>query len=178
MLSVATITPRKGHRLLIEALALTNRTRWRLDCIGSTTRDPDCAAALCHAIAAHDLESQVRLLGERVPEQLAPAYDAADLFVLPSFHEGYGMAFAEALAYGLPIVATTAGAIPDLVPESAGILVPSGDVPALAAALRRFIGDRALLTKLSEGARRAGAALPDWPAAVARWRAAVACLAA
>ena len=107
------------------------------------------------------------------PAKLAAAYDAADLFVLPSYHEGYGMAFAEALAHGLPIVATRAGAIPDTVPESAGILVPPGDVAALAAALSRVIEDRALLTRLSAGARAAGAALPDWNEAVAQWRNAI-----
>jgi glycosyltransferase involved in cell wall biosynthesis len=106
------------------------------------------------------------------------AYDEADLFVLPSFHEGYGMAYAEALSYGLAIVATTGGAIPYTVPESAGLLVPPGDVDALRDALGRAIADRKLLAKLSEGARRAGAALPDWPQAVGHWRDAVMRLAA
>lgn len=178
LLSVATITPRKGHRLLIEALAGINRDAWRLDCIGSLTRDLACVAELRHLIARHHLETNVRLLGERLPEQLLPAYDEADLFVLPSFHEGYGMAFAEALACGLPIVATTAGAIPYTVPQSAGLLVPPGDVDALRAALGRAINDHALLAKLSEGACRAGAALPDWPQAVGHWRDAVLRLAA
>jgi glycosyltransferase involved in cell wall biosynthesis len=173
LLSVATITPRKAHRVLIEALATLDRDAWRLDCIGSTTRDPACVAALRRAIAADGLESNVRLLGERPPAQLGAAYDDADLFVLPSFHEGYGMAFAEALAHGLPIVATHAGAIPDTVPESAGILVPPGDAPALAAALNRVLTDRALRARLSDGASRAGRALPDWPQAVAGWRDAV-----
>lgn len=178
LLSVATITPRKGHRLLVEALAGIDRDAWRLDCIGSLSRDLACVAELRALIARHHLEANVRLLGERRPEQLPSAYDDADLFVLPSFHEGYGMAFAEALACGLPIVATTAGAIPYTVPQSAGLLVPPGDVDALREALSRAIGDRALLAKLSEGACRAGAALPDWPQAVARWRDAVLRLAA
>jgi glycosyltransferase involved in cell wall biosynthesis len=178
LLAVATITPRKGHRLLIEALADIDRDAWRLDCIGSLTRDLDCVAALRALIARHRLETNVRLLGERQPEQLPLAYDEADLFVLPSFHEGYGMAFAEALAYGVPIVATTAGAIPDTVPQSAGLLVPPGDVAALRGALSRAITDRELLATLNEGARRAGAALPDWPQAVEQWRDAVMRLAA
>lgn len=173
LLSVATVTPRKGHRVLIEALAGLDRAAWRLDCIGSLTRDPDCVAALRDAIARHGLEANVRLLGERQPEQLAPAYAEADLFVLPSFHEGYGMALAEALAHGLAVIATTGGAIPYTVPESAGILVPPGDVDALQDALERAITDRALLAKLRAGACRAGAALPDWAQAVACWRAAV-----
>jgi len=178
LLAVATITPRKGHRLLIEALAGIDHDTWRLDCIGSLTRDPDCVAELRDAIVRNGLESNVRLLGERQPQQLPLAYEEADLFTLPSFHEGYGMAYAEALAYGLPIVATTGGAIPHTVPESAGLLVPPGDVDALKAALSRAIADRFLLAQLSEGARRAGAALPDWPQAVGQWRDAVARLAA
>ena len=178
LLSVATITPRKGHRLLIEALAGIDREAWRLDCIGSLTRDLDCVAELRDLITRNHLETNVRLLGERQPQQLPLAYDEADLFVLPSFHEGYGMAYAEALSYGLPIVATTGGAIPYTVPQSAGLLVPPGDVDALREALGRAISDRKLLAKLSEGARRAGAALPDWPQAVGQWRDAVMRLAA
>jgi glycosyltransferase involved in cell wall biosynthesis len=178
LLSVATVMPRKGHRLLIEALADIDRDTWRLDCIGSLTRDLACVAELREAIAHRGLEANVRLLGERQPQQLPLAYDEADLFVLPSFHEGYGMAYAEALSYGLPIIATTGGAIPYTVPESAGILVPPGDVDALRAALGRAIGDRKLLAALSDGARRAGAVLPDWPHAVDQWRDAVVRLAA
>jgi glycosyltransferase involved in cell wall biosynthesis len=178
LLSVATITPRKGHRLLIEALAGIDRETWRLDCIGSLTRDLDYVAGLRDLITRNRLETNVRLLGEHQPPQLPLAYDEADLFVLPSFHEGYGMAFAEALSYGLAIIATTGGAIPYTVPESAGILVPPGDVDALREALDRAIGDRKLLAELSEGARRAGAALPDWPQAVGQWRDAVLRLAA
>ena len=173
LLSVATVTPRKGHHLLIEALAGIDRAAWRLDCIGSLTRDLACVAALRDSIARHRLESNVRLLGEYRPEQLPRAYDEADLFVLPSYLEGYGMAFAEALAYGLPIIATTAGAISYTVPESAGLLVPPGEVAALRAALMRATSDRALLARLSEGARRAGAALPDWQQAARQWRDAV-----
>jgi glycosyltransferase involved in cell wall biosynthesis len=178
VLSIATVTPRKGHRLLIEALANLDPAAWRLDCIGSLTRDPACSAELRDVITRHGLTANVRLLGEQQPQQLAPAYEDADVFVLPSFHEGYGMAFAEALAHGLPVIATTGGAIPDTVPESAGILVPPGDVGALTQALERVISDRALLAKLSAGARRAGAALPDWPQAVMHWRDSVARLTA
>lgn len=173
MLTVASITPRKGHRMLVEALASLDRATWRLDCIGSLTRDPDCVAELRETIMAHGLETNVRLLGERPPAQLNPAYDDADLFVLPSFHEGYGMAYAEAMAHGLPVIATTAGAIPDTVPKGAGILVPPGDVAALTEALERATRDTAFLARLSAGARRTAAELPDWREAVAHWREAV-----
>jgi glycosyltransferase involved in cell wall biosynthesis len=169
LLSVATITPRKGHLLLVEALATLRRNDWTLDCIGSLDRDTEYAAALQAAIARHGLGDRIKLHGELAPAQLDPLYDAADMFVLPSFHEGYGMAFAEALAHGLPIIATQAGAIPDTVPESAGILVPPGDLPALAEALRFCLDNRAALLRFAQGAAQAGADLPDWRQAATRW---------
>ena len=170
LLCVATVTPRKGHLLLIEALASLKRADWQLDCIGSLDRDPVCAAQLCDAIATHGLGNRVTLAGERAPHELGAAYDRADLFVLPSYHEGYGMAFAEALAHGLPIIATRAGAIPDTVPASAAILVPPGDVDALRDALSTLLDDRDHLARLARGAAEAGAALPDWDQAAIQWQ--------
>ena len=172
LLTVGTVTPRKGHLVLIEALSALSDCDWRLVCIGSLRRDPAAAAVLRHAIAANGLEQRVALLGETSRATLEAAYRDADLFVLPSYHEGYGMAFAEALAYGLPIVATTAGAIPDTVPADAALLVPRGDVTALREALQRMLTDEALRTRLAAGAMRAGATLPDWPTAVECWTAA------
>jgi glycosyltransferase involved in cell wall biosynthesis len=112
------------------------------------------------------------LAGEWPPEGLSVAYAEADVFVLPSYHEGYGMAFAEALAWGLPVVGTAAGAIPEVVPASAGLLVPPGDVRALAEALGRILDEPGLRESLARGAAAAGAALPDWGTAVQRWAAA------
>lgn len=169
LLTVATLTPRKGHRLLVEALAGLKDRDWHLDCIGSLSRDPATVASVRAAIREHGLDGRVTLAGEWAPETIGRAYAAADLFVLPSYHEGYGMAFAEALAFGLPIVGTRAGAIPDTVPESAGLLVPPGDAHALAAALGQFMDDGALQARLAAGAAVAGRALLDWEAAIDLW---------
>ena len=84
------------------------------------------------------------------------------LFVLASRFEGYGMAYAEALSHGLPVIGTTAGAIPDTVPQEAGLLVASGDVDALAQALRRVIADADLRRRLSDAALAAARTLPTW----------------
>jgi glycosyltransferase involved in cell wall biosynthesis len=172
LLTAATLTPRKGHLILAAALARLADLDWRWQCIGSTERDPATTAALREFIAAHGLGDRVDIAGEWPPDRLAAAYRAADCLVLPSFHEGYGMAFAEALARGLPVVACRAGAVPDLVPESAGILVPPGDVAALAVALRQIIADPALRRRLAAGAAAVGATLPDWPQSVRLWAAA------
>ncbi len=169
LLAVGTVTPRKGHLLLIEALAELADRAWRLRCIGSLTRDPPTAAALERAIAEHRLGDRVTLEGEWPPERLGAAYAEADAFVLPSQHEGYGMAFAEALAYGLPVIGTTGGAIPEVVPATASLLVPPGDREALVAALRLLLDNADLGARLAAGAAAAGAALPDWPAAVQGW---------
>ncbi len=178
LLTVGTLTPRKGHLDLVEALADLGGLDWRLDCVGSLVRDPHCAAAVRRAIEAHRLGGRITLLGELPAADLDAAWRRADAFVLPSLHEGYGMAFAEALVRGLPIVATRAGALPETVPADASLQVPPGDVGALRCTLRRLLGDAALRGALAAGARRAGAELPDWPTAVDRWTAVVDRLAA
>jgi len=169
LLTVATLTPRKGHRLLIEALAALDRRDWHLTAVGSLERDDDTVAAVRALIDEHGLASQVDLVGERPPEQLSAAYRAADLFVLPSYYEGYGMAYAEAMAHGLPIIGTDAGAIPETVPAAAGILVPAGDRAALTRALDRLIGDGALRRGYAAGARAAAAGLVDWALTARNW---------
>ena len=178
LLAVGTITPRKGHLLLVEALAELTDYDWQLTCIGSLERDPSAAAALRRAVAEQKLGDRVALAGERPPELLSAAYQDADLFVLPSYHEGYGMAYAEALAHGLPVIATTAGAIPDTVPATTSILVPPGDVAALREALRQVFVDGRLRSRLAAGAALAAMALPDWPTAARRCAAALDRLAA
>jgi glycosyltransferase involved in cell wall biosynthesis len=160
LLSIGTLTPRKGHDLLIEALARLADLSWTCRIIGSPDRAPVTAAELGALIARHGLQSRIILAGETA--DLAAAYGAADVFVLASRHEGYGMVFAEAMQHGLPIIATTAGAIPEAVPSAAGILVPPDDVAALAGALEQMIRDSALRARYAAGARSAALALPSW----------------
>jgi glycosyltransferase involved in cell wall biosynthesis len=162
MLCVASLTLRKGHLVLLEALGRLSDLDWRLTCVGSAERDPACARTVRGAIRRLGLEERVRLVGERDGAALGPFYDAADLFVLASHHEGFGMVLADALARGLPIVSTTAGAIPETVPSSAGLLVPPGDGEALAGALARVIAEPELRARLAEGAQKAREHLPGW----------------
>jgi glycosyltransferase involved in cell wall biosynthesis len=172
LLCVANLVPLKGHGVLVAALARLRDLDWTLLCIGSLERDRATADAVRRTIADAGLERRIVLAGERAPAAVAAAYGAADAFVLPSFHEGYGMVYAEAMANGLPVIATIAGAIPELVPPSAGLLVPPGDPAALAQAVRRVIADPRLAARLAAGSREAGARLPDWPRAIADWEAA------
>lgn len=160
---VGTVTPRKGHRILVEALAGLREQDWELLCAGSTTRCPETAAQVRAAIEAAGLDHRVQLLGEIEPHELAELYDRCDLCVSASLYEGYGMALTEALARGLPVVAAAGGAVAGTVPAGAGLLVPPGDVAALRQALRRFLLEPDLATHLRQGARAARARLPVWP---------------
>ena len=107
-------------------------------------------------------ERRQGLVGAVAAERLTEFYANADVFVLASRFEGYGMAFAQAIAHGLPILGTTAGAIPETVPCEAGILVPPDDSVALAAALRRLATDPGERARLGAGAQAAAARLPTW----------------
>ena len=162
LLAVGSVVPRKGYDTLIAALAPLADLPWRLAIVGDRDRDEAAAAKLDAAILEHRLAAKVDMLGTLPAERLASLYTEADLFVLPSLFEGYGMAFAEALAHGLPVVGTTAGAIPDTVPPNAGVLVEPNDVKALTRTLRMLIGNSKERQWFAEGAREAGAALPRW----------------
>jgi glycosyltransferase involved in cell wall biosynthesis len=162
LLTVASITPRKGHALLIEALSGLQQLDWTLRCVGSLDLDRACADRLREQIAHTGLAARISLLGELPQEQLCWEYAAADLFVLPSYLEGFGMALAEAIAHGIPVLSTTAGAIPDTVPPAAGRLIPPGDGQALTAALRELIANPRAREDLRQGAQNAASRMPGW----------------
>ena len=160
LLAVGSLVPRKGYDVLIAALAQLTHLPWRLTVVGDCERSPQTARQVRADIARFALAEQIALLGTVGTDELAPLYASADLFVLPSRFEGYGMAYAEALAHGVPVVGTTAGAIPATVPADAGVLVPPDDVDALAAELQRLIANAGERDRLAAGAR--AAAFPSW----------------
>jgi len=162
LLCVATLTPRKGHAVLFDALAELRDRDWHLYCVGSLQRDIPTVTALRGQMERLGLTERITLLGEVTQEGLAQRYAQADLFVLASYLEGYGMALAEALSRGLPLVSTSAGAIPETVPANAAILVPEGDSSALANALARVMDDPTVLKDLTRGSRIARDRLPTW----------------
>jgi len=163
LLSVGAVVPRKGFDVLIAALARLAELPWRLAIAGDRTRDPAAAARLDAGIARHGLAGRVEVLGALPDDRIAALYAGSDLFVLASRHEGYGMAFAEAMAHGLPVIGTTAGAIPDTVPPAAGVLVAPDDIAALADALRMLIENPERRGRLASAAHAAAQALPTWP---------------
>ncbi|OHV12366.1 hypothetical protein BH688_05775 [Kushneria phosphatilytica] len=162
LLCVATLIPRKRHTLLIESLAELADRSWHCHLVGDTQRDKACYKAVLEAIESRGLGDRVTLHGALAPRQLAPFWEAADLFVLPSCYEGYGMVIDEALAHGVPIVTTTGGALADTLPTEAGLAVPPDDPATLTHALAQAIDDSEQRRQLAQGARQARSRLPDW----------------
>ncbi len=169
LLCVATLTARKGHSLLLQALAGLMHLDWELHNVGSAVRDPDTAAHL-FALAA-PLGDRVVWHGEMDASALQAQYAAADVFVLASLHEGFGMVITEALAHGLPVVASDGGALAQTLPSGAGLQVPAGEVAPLRVALERMLTDAALRESLGAGARAAAGRLATWPQQAARFAA-------
>lgn len=171
LLCVASVTPRKGHETLIRALASIRSRPWRLTCAGSLDRDPATGPRVLATARELGVDDRIAWVGDLAPTELAIEYDRADLFVLATLYEGYGMAVAEALARGLPVIGTATGAIPDLLEASgegasaAGIVVAPGDVDGLRDALDATIGDADLRARLADAARSVRARLPTWEAA-------------
>jgi glycosyltransferase involved in cell wall biosynthesis len=143
LLCVASLTPRKGQDVLLRALSRVRRFGWRLLLVGPA-RDRAYAGRLRRLARDLRLADRVAFPGALNAAALARLYGAADLFVLPSYHEGYGIAVAEAAGHGLPVIASNAGAIPEAVAGARHRLVPPGDIPALADALRGVLCARSV----------------------------------
>ena len=167
MVCVASLVPRKGHDTLFDALTQLVDLDWHLTCVGSLERDTEYAAQLVARCGMPPLAGRVALAGELAGVALDTAYSHADLFVLPTHYEGYGMVVAEALARAIPIVSTRTGAIAELVGDDAGALVPPANSQALAAVLRTLITDREQLERLRQGAALRRVSLPTWQSAAA-----------
>ena len=162
LLAVGSVVPRKGYDVLVAALAGLVDLDWRLTIVGATDRAPQTAEALCRQIVEAGLGDRIALAGAVDDAALARAYAAADLFVMPSLFEGYGMVLTEALARGLPIICTTGGAAAETAPDDAAIKVTPGEVAELSAALRLAIDDGARRAHMADAAWAAASGLPRW----------------
>jgi len=173
LLAVGSLVPRKGYDVLIRALAKLSDLPWRLTVIGDTTRDAATAQSLQTMARDNNLETRIAFIGTVSEAALEAAYRHADVFVQPSHFEGFGMAAASAIAYGLPVIATRGGALEETV-GAAALLVAPGDADALAAALRRVIGDAAERARLARAARDAATRQQRWQTTAQQFAAAIA----
>jgi glycosyltransferase involved in cell wall biosynthesis len=169
LLCVAAVTPDKGHDVLLDALAAATDLSWRCACVGSLDRDPAYADDLRRATRVKGLDDRVRFPGPRTGAELDRAYAAADVLVLASRAETYGMVVAEALARGLPVIAAEVGGVTEALGHGddgtrPGLLVAPGDPAALGAAVRAWLGDADLRGRLRRAARERRASQRRWPA--------------
>jgi glycosyltransferase involved in cell wall biosynthesis len=167
LLSVAAVIPGKGHDVLVDALALLTNLSWQCLCVGSLERDPEFAEQVRGRAADNGMEGRLQFPGPQVGADLARSYANADLLVLPSRAETYGMVVAEALARGLPVVAAEVGGVPEALGHGddgtrPGLLVSPDDPAALSDALRVWLEDVDLRRRLRRAARERRESLPDW----------------
>jgi glycosyltransferase involved in cell wall biosynthesis len=169
LLCVGAVTPAKGHDVLLDALATVADLSWRCACVGSLDRAPAFADRVRRRAWEAELRDRVGFSGPRTGPGLDRAYADADLLVLPSHAETYGMVVTEALARGLPVLATEVGGVTEALGRGnggsrPGLLVPPGDPAALGAALRAWLGDAELRGRLRRAARERRASLRPWAA--------------
>jgi glycosyltransferase involved in cell wall biosynthesis len=167
LLCVASLTSEKGHDVLLDALETLEDLDWRCACVGSLDRDPAFAEHLRHRLRRSRVGDRVDIAGPRTGDDLDRAYAAADLVVLASRAETYGMVVTEGLARGLPVVATEVGGVPEALGRGRdgarpGLLIPHDDAAALAAALRDWLGDAGLRERLRGIARERRETLSGW----------------
>jgi glycosyltransferase involved in cell wall biosynthesis len=167
LLCVAAVTFDKGHDLLLDALATTTDLPWHCVCVGSLDRDPAFVESLRRRSLDGGLGDRLCFTGPRTGADLDRSYAAADLMVLASRAETYGMVVTEALARGLPVVAAEVGGLPEALGHGTdgtrpGLLVPPDDPAALAAALRAWFGDGELRGRLRRAARDRRESLSGW----------------
>jgi glycosyltransferase involved in cell wall biosynthesis len=167
LLSVAAVIPGKGHDVLLDALTAVTGLHWDCVCVGSLDRDPAFVESLRRRARDDGLAGRVRFPGPLTGADLAHSYGAADLVVLASRAETYGMVVTEALARGVPVVATEVGGVPEALGHGddgtrPGLLVPPGDPAALAAALRAWLGDAGLRRRLRRAAQERRMSLSRW----------------
>lgn len=167
LLCVASVTPGKGHDLLLDALARLTDLDWRCVCVGALTRAPGFVAELRDRVDRAGLGERLVVAGPRTGADLAASYAAADALVLASRAESYGMVVTEALARGLPVLGTEVGGVREALGRTEdgtapGVLVPAGDAEALAGALRGWLSDPGLRDGLRSAALARRTTLTDW----------------
>lgn len=162
LLSVGALVPRKGHDVLLRALAGLADLEWSLTIAGPEDRDSVHARGLRASAEELGIAQRVEFAGELDDAALEALYAGADVFALATHWEGYGMAVAEALARGLPVAVTAGGAVAELVPADAAVVSAPGDAVSLGKGLRRLIFDADLRREMADAAWRAGQRLPRW----------------
>ena len=162
LLAVGSVSARKAHSDIVSALSTLKQLQWHLTIVGSLSRDPATVKSLRAQIARTGLANRITLVGDISDRELDGLYENADFLISASHFEGYGMVLTEAMARGLPLVTSTAGAATETVPDDAAIKFPPGSIPTLRTALETIIRDPVKRKVLGAASWEFGRTLPSW----------------
>ena len=172
ILALGALIPRKGHEMLLRALARLWDLDWHLTIAGAAD-DPAYGASLKSLAAELKIGDRISFPGVLTGAALSAQWANTDLFALATRFEGFGMAIAEALAHGIPFAVTKGGAAGDGLPDMTGAACTVDDLITYSKTLRRLIFDTGLRREMADAAWEFGQTLPDWPAQVAKFAAAL-----
>ncbi len=171
ILFVGNVIPRKGLDTLLTALAYLDRDRFELHVVGNQDVDPAYMRLIDQLIAEFHLENNVTVTGTVSDDDLMVQYQWADVLVVPSTYEGFGIVYMEAMRFGVPAIGSTAGAAKEIITHRQnGFLVDPGDIHAISGHLKQLYMDRGLLARISDAARRRYDLHPSWTASMSRIR--------
>lgn len=177
LLFVGNVIARKGVQTIIEAMALRPRSNWRLTVVGDQTVDPAYSEHLHHVVTVAGLTDRVRFEGAVAMPRLVELLSESHVLVVPSAYEGFGIVYLEGMAFGLPAIASTAGAAAEIVTEGeTGFLIEPGDAAALCSCMQRLDDDRLLLARMGQAAQARYKLHPTWAESAHRARAYLASL--
>lgn len=162
LLAVGAVISRKNYLGLIDALRQQEFADWELTIVGATDHDIAYARQVREAILGSGLRRQILLAGEVSQDELNAYYAGTDIFVMPSRYEGYGMVLTEALARGLPIVCTNAGAMAETVSDDVALKVEPGNPSEFARALAILLENSEERRQRADAAWAAAQLLPSW----------------
>ena len=168
LLCVGVVAPHKGQDVLLRALArVTEVGEWTCTFVGSLSTAPGFVADVKHTVRGEHWATRVVFAGILAGQELDAAYARADLVVAPSRTESFGMVVAEALARGIPVLASHVGGIPEALTSSgAGVLIPADDPAALETALREWWASSPRRTELTTAAQEARTTVRSWSSTI------------
>ena len=170
ILCVASLSPRKAQHQLVQALAALQHLRWHCTFVGSTDRNREYSQQVAGQIQNLSLDERISMVGELGDEALAEQYQSADLFVLPSVYEGYGMVIDEALAAGLPVVTTNGGALASTGKRPGVRQYPAGSVDDLRDCLETCLSNTSILQEMTSAAGKSSESARQWSDAAEQFK--------
>jgi glycosyltransferase involved in cell wall biosynthesis len=157
------VIPRKGLHILLEALSLISGKKWQLSVVGSLQFDPNYVRQVKLRVQEYGMQAKIKFLGTLDEDDLKQVLLSSHLLVMPSYHEGFGIAYLEGMGFGLPAIASDSGGAAEIIRDGEnGFLVPPGDAVMLSEYIDLLINDRKFLVDLSQGACERYARHPTW----------------